>query len=146
MVLSARNQKRLHDSEILVNASNLLVIESQSENPLVVQWLQFHTFIAKGQGLIPFWGTKILKAVCARPPKKEVSNCLGEGGGKLTPGDGQGHKEAGDGVVGCVYFGHIHQTLNMYHVFRVDHAQQNCKSLELSLMQLREDVSGQPGL
>ena len=73
MVLSARNQKRLHDSEILVNASNLLVIESQSENPLVVQWLQFHTFIAKGQGLIPFWGTKILKAVCARPQKRKLA-------------------------------------------------------------------------
>ena len=132
--------------EILVNASNLLVTESQSENPLPVQWLQFHTFIAKGQGLIPFWGTKILKAGCARPQKKQVSNCLGEGGGKLTPVDGHEHEKAGDGVVRCVYFGHIHQTLNMYHVFHVDHTQQNCKSFELSFMQLREDVSGQPGL
>ena len=100
MVLSARNQKRLHDSEILVNASNLLVIESQSENPLVVQWLQFHTFIAKGQGLIPFWGTKILKAVCARPQKRKLAIAWGREVGSSPRGTDKGTRKLVMGWLG----------------------------------------------
>ena len=37
-------------------------IKNWAGNSLVVQWLGFHPFTAKGPGLIPVQGTKILQA------------------------------------------------------------------------------------
>ena len=74
------------------------------------------------------------------PQKSTLAIAWGREVGSSPPGMDKGTREAGDGVVRCVYFGHIH------HVLRVSHTQQHCKSFESSLMQLREDVRVQPGL
>ena len=45
------------------NAGALIQKERKTGNFLVVQWLEFHDFTAKGTGSIPGWRTKIPQAL-----------------------------------------------------------------------------------
>ena len=46
---------------------------------LVVQWLETHTFIAKGAGSIPGWKTKILQVVRQSKKKTQINKIEDDG-------------------------------------------------------------------
>ena len=47
--------------------------EFGSGTSLVIQWLRHHTSTARGMGLIPGWGTKIMQAI--QPPTQKRTKC-----------------------------------------------------------------------